>query len=308
MDCLWGTNEAKAEEKAVPDVGSRKACRGKRFRAEVNPCQSWFHVQDPVNQRVLDVPASFAPASCKTFLWKVLYSGTCIGTMIWAMIASTPYFYFAYLTNWGVLWCTLYSAMSVLNSVMATHTPQPAEDKSVGLRIRLTWILFTLGSHGSAAATLLFWPLIYDPATTNVTYLTVAPHGVLLILTCFDGFYVNRIPLRWMHYCGIVLPMNICYLLWSVIHDRLDIGNPNNSDNDPTTNDDAIYPNVLEWNYDWQKALLWSVLSIVVVGPVIFSILWNISLGFCSKDTRKYVPTEQPKEDVEEGIFAMWLK
>lgn len=307
--------DTSSQRMAVPAAASTKipSC-GKRFCAEINPCQSWFHVTDPVNGRVLDIPESFAPASCYVFFWKLLYCTACIGSMVWAMIDSSPYFYFAYLTNWGVLWCCLYSIFSVLNTVMASRTGQPAPDKAVGTRIRMTWIFFTLAVHFSAVATLLFWPLIYDPGTTDLQYTTVAPHGVLLALTIMDGFYFNRIPLRWMHYIGVVLPVDILYLIWSVIHSALDIGNPDNNDTDPTTNDDAIYVGVLEWNDDWQTALIWSVIAMFVVGPLIFLVLWIISTGCCCrKDIRKYVDTVDPEDDrptvydVEEGsVFAKW--
>jgi hypothetical protein len=318
-----GNEDESVPDYIVPDVDSssqqlivpiiQKASCSKRFRAEINPCQSWFHVKDPINGRVLDIPESFAPGSCTVFFWKVLYSGACIGTLVWAMIDSTPYFYFAYLTSWGVLWCCLYSLMSVLNTVMAARTPQPAADRSVGLRIRLTWILFSLASHTSSVATLLYWPLVFDPSTTDVTYLHMAPHGILFLLTCFDGFYVNRIPLRWMFWYGFLLPFDILYIIWSVIHDLLDLGNPDYSDNDPTTNDDALYVGVLEWNYDWQKALIWSIVTVFVVGPIMYGILWTISTGCCCKDTRKYIDSVDPTDDrptvddVEEGsIFAKW--
>lgn len=304
---MRSTNKNSNSTKQAPECG-------KHFCSEINPCQSWFHVKDPIHGRVLDIPESFAPASGYAFLWKVVYCGTCIGTMIWALIdTNSPEFYFAYFTNWGVLWCCLYSFLSVLNTVLASRTGQPAADKSVGLRIRLTWIFLTIAAHGSLTASFLYWPLVFEPGVTNVTYLAIAPHGILLVLTLVDGFYVNRIPLRWMHYLGVTLPLDLAYALWSYLHSALDIGNPDRNDADPSTNDDALYENVLEWNEEWQTALTWAVVTMLVIGPVLFSLLWTLSTGGCCKDSRKYVDDVDPTDDrptvydVEEGsVFAKW--
>jgi hypothetical protein len=292
----------------------KPTCR-KRFCAEIDPRQNWFHVKDPVNGRVLDIPESFAPASCPAFVWKFFYCAGCIATMAYTMIESTDVaFYFAFLTNIGVLFTVLYSILSVLNTILASRTGQPSPDQPVGLRIRLTWILFTDAAHFSFVATLLFWPLVFDPGNTDVTYETVGPHGVLFILTCIDGFYVNRIPFRLMHWYGFVLPLDLAYLVWTILQSFLGIKNPE-QDNDPTTNDDAIYT-VLDWKHDWQTALFWSLMTLFVIGPILFILLWLVSTGSCcccKKDPRKYVDSVDPTDtrptvdDVEEGsIFAHW--
>ena len=299
-----------ASRAVIPD--EKPACR-KRFCAEIDPRQNWFHVKAPVNNRVLDIPESFAPASCLAFVWKFFYCAGCIATMAYTMIESTEVsFYFAFLTNIGVLFCVLYSILSVLNTILASRTGQPAI--SVGPRIRLTWILFTIAAHFSFVATLLFWPLVFDPSDTDVSYVQVGPHGVLLIATCFDGLFVNRIPLRLMHWYGFLLPLDIAYLVWSILQSFLGIENPA-TDNDPTTNDDAIYT-VLDWKNEWQTALFWSLMTLFVIGPILFIVLWLVSTGLCccsSKDPRKYVDSVDPTDnrptvdDVEEGsIFAQW--
>jgi hypothetical protein len=305
-DVDTSSHRLSAADSHQPQVGSH-------FRSEINPCQTWFHVQDPVNGRVLDIPETFAPASGYAFLWKASFLSMCVFTLIWCMMhTADPKFYFAYFTNWGLLWCNLYAFMSVLNTVLASRTGQPAADKSVGCRIRLTWILLTAATHNSAMASILFWPLVFDP-DKDLKYATIAPHGVLILLAMVDGFYVNRIPLRWMHYFGVALPIDLLFTLWSYIHAVLEIGNPDNNDNDPTTNDDALYPNVLEWNHDWQTALVWAVAAMFIIGPVVFGLLWLLSTGCFCKDTRRYVDDVDPTDDrptvydVEEGsVFAKW--
>jgi hypothetical protein len=282
---------------AVQDVLPHKPQVGAHFRSEINPCQSWFHVQDPVNGRVLDIPATFAPASVNAFLWKVTLLSICVFTLIWCNIhGGDPDFYTAYFTNWGVLWCIMYAFMSVLNTVLASQTEQPAADKPVGCRIRWTWILLTAATHNTATASILYWPVIFD-RESHTTYATVAPHGFLTLLVMVDGWYVNRIPLRWMHYFGVALPIDILYAVWSGLHDVLKIGNPDNNDTDPTTNDDAIYETVLEWNHHWTTTLACTVFAMFFIGPIVFGLLWLLSTGCCCKDTRRYVDDVDPTDD-----------
>jgi hypothetical protein len=281
---------------------------GPHFRSEINPCQSWFHVKDPVNGRLSNIPETFAPASGYAFLCKVTFLSICVLTLIWCNIhGGDPGFYFAYFTNWGVLWCNVYACMSLLNTVLASRTEQPAADKPVGCRIRLTWILLTAAAHNTAMASILFWPVVFD-RENHTTYATVAPHGFLTLLVMADGSYVNRIPLRWMHYFGVALPIALLFTLWSYLHDVLKIGNPDNNDSDPTTNDDAIYENVLEWNHHWTTALTCTVVAMFFLGPIVFGLLWLLSTGCCCcNDTRRYVDDVDPTDDrptvydVEEG-------
>jgi hypothetical protein len=263
----------------------------------------------------MDVPESFAPASCKAFLWKVAAAALAISTLTYGFIDEDASFYMAYLTNWALAMSCCYFVMSILNTVLASRTPQP--DHTVGWRIMLTWILFTIAAHTEVVVVILYWPLIYDD-TSDLDYVNIMSHGGVLLLVLIDGFFVNRIPMRWMHWYGMVLPFDALYIIWSVIHSYTDIGNPDNQDNDPTTNDDAIYQDVLEWQDDWRKALFWSVMTMFVLGPAVFLFLWLVSFyGWplcCGKDKRKYIDSfrdetdDRPTvNDVEEGsIFAKW--
>ena len=297
---------------------------GRRFCSEINPCQGrWFHVKDPVNGRIIDIPESFAPASCNALLYKLFYCALCVGTIVYTIIEYeyNKGFYFAYLTYWGAIFCCFYSILSLFNTVFASRTGQPSPDGTVSCRIRTTWVLFALAAQTSFVTMILFWALQFDPNDT-IVYSTIVPHGVLFLFTVIDGMYVNRIPLRLMHWYGFLLPFDIAYIVWTLIQSFFEIDNPD-FDTDPITNDDAIYPGVIEWSNDWTTALFWSLITVFVIGPLLYIVLWTMSFGnLCclrcgskatGTDSRKYVDSVDPYDtrptvaDVEEGsIFAGW--
>ena len=294
-----------------PSDDPAKASCCKRLASELNPCQPWFLVNDKVTGRTLDIPESFAPASCYAFLWKLFATAGAILTLTWGLVRSDhPNFYFAYLTTWGVSFVVIYMVFSIFNTVFAARTPQP--EVSVGWRIRATWFMGTLGTHMTVITCLLYWLLIYDPEKHDIHPVTVLDHGGVLVLIGIDTMFVNRIPFRWQHYYGIIV-VDLCFVIWSLIHAYgTDIGNPNNSDNDPETNDDAIYQGVLEWEDDWVKALTYCIVITFVVGPLVMLLLWCLSNGICN-DRRRYVDSVDERDqrptvnDVEEGsIFAKW--
>ena len=98
-------------------------------------------------------------ASCRSDVFPI---AGCIATMTYTMIKSPDgTIYFAYLTYIGVL----YSILSVLCTIMVPRSGQPTPDQSVGPRIRLTWILYTV-MHFGFVAMLLLWPLVFNPSDT----------------------------------------------------------------------------------------------------------------------------------------------
>ena len=108
-------------------------------------------------------------------------------------------------------------------------------------------------------------------------------------------------------------------MTWTVIQSDLVLGlhNPNSynetvgggdADNTTTTGDgDAIYP-ALSWSEDWQKALMYSAVIVFGISPLIYTILWLLSLyGFCwlvccckNNDQRRYVDSHLDKIRLDE--------
>lgn len=304
------------EEKDIPMERAPASHRNplftlRRFWSELCCCQSWFHLSERVNQRELDIPESFAPYSFLAFLWKCVLAGTCVGTMTYTFLdAQHPEYVLAFLTQWAALAATLYSIMSVINTIFAARTPQP-HSETTGFRIRLTWVLFELAIHLGSCASLLFWVFLFDK-DEHVEYLELATHGGLLILVLFDGFYVNRIPLRWMHYFGIILPIEVLYGVWTYVHHVTDIGNPNLDMEGSNGNDNALYPDVVQWDDGWEEPLAYVLVIVLAVGPILFSVLWCVGNGLlCCHDTRRYfddpVIDEDGRptvDDVQEGTLT----
>ena len=261
---------------------------------ECLPCQPWFSVEEPSTERKLDVPATFGPVTALSFLGKVCTCGYIVLTQVMAWEASPYlYFYYAYYTSWSLFFATLYAVFSFLNSMC--QIPQPVDGRVQG-RGKITWIVFNLAVFGQGLSTLVYWALVHDYGR-QVEYLEVATHGLVFAVVCIDGFVISRIPLRWMH---IWLGWTVlgCFLLWTIVHEALGIGNPNEQDNDPETNDDAIYSS-LSWNEEnaRQSAVLAGIMLLVVT-PALFCILRSLSVwnacGCCcggqDTDRRRYIP------------------
>ena len=284
----------------------------RRFKSEFNPCSPWFSVSDKATGRTLDIPESFAPASCYAFVWKLACTAIAILTLAWQFVGDIAYFVLAYFTNWGVTFVCIYFILNTLNTVCASRTLQPtSKNASVGCRIRITWLMYAIGVHSTAGATFFYWVFLFDPSDPDWTFTNLSAHGGLLLLMIIDGMFVNRIPLRWQHWY-VVLLINIAYVGWTLIHAfLLDVGNPYNEDNDPETNDDAIY-DVVVWKDDWKAALTYSCINCFVLSPLLYLVLWCLTNGVCW-DRRKLVESVDDQDqrptvdDVQEGsVFAKW--
>jgi hypothetical protein len=146
-------------------------------------------------------------------------------------------FWYAYLTHWGQMVTFLYFEMSV-STVILFHVVQ---EEPLNFMTRFTWGIFTAIVTAESMIMLLYWTLEYQDG--EMKYTNFMKHGGFLLLLWIDGFVINRIPIRfkqivWAHLFFIL------YLLWSIIHSVSRIGNPYRNDNDPTTDDDAIYSSV----------------------------------------------------------------
>jgi hypothetical protein len=303
---------------------------GRRFRSELYCCQPWFQTTEPVNQRELDMARSFAPCSMGAFVWKCAFCGIGVGTMTHEFLQTPhPAFQWAYLTQWATVMYTLYSVMSVLNTICSAATAARTTTTVAanamtpgGFRLRLTWVLFELAVHLGATVTLLYWYEMFKPtihfehveftaSTIRLDYRSVATHGGLYALVLVDGFWVNRIPLRWMHYFGIILPLEALYALWTYLQYQFQIGNPNTKSNAGDTagssndtnidNDDALYPGILQWGDGWQEPLVYILVMVLAVGPVLFGLCWCISNGnLAGRDRRRYLDEPAFNGDDEE--------
>lgn len=281
----------------------------KRFVAELNPFQPWFAVSERATSRKIDIPESFAPATCRAFLFKSASLGLAVATMVYGIVAAQQKeYYFAYFVHWALLLSCLYFASSFSNTVLASRTPQPPD--TAGCRIRTTWVLFEMAMHTELLSVIVFWLFQYQPGVTPMTFLSVVPHSVIAFLVFVDGNIVNRIPVRWTHWYGFVLPLEMLYVGWTVVYDLI-VANSAGAG----AENESLYDS-LSWKEDWQRALIVSVIALFGVGPALYLLMWIISAYylpcFCAYnrhvyiDSNNYNPTDARSEVGEESIFGRW--
>lgn len=232
----------------------------------------------------MDFEKAFSPQGYKVVLWKASCTLCCLVSVVYGSInaAGGSRYFFIYLSNLSVVMALAYMALSSSNSIHPVAIDIPVtvnEQRTEGnhvpsTRIRLTWVAFELATVMGWSATILYWLLIYDGDVPEFD--TILKHGVDVFLVSIDGFVVNRIPFRLPHFLGFIVPVEILYLLWTVIYAFAGISNPDYLDDDTLTNNEVIYK-VLDWKYDWGKSLILGCVCVFGLGGLICMIMWIIS-------------------------------
>jgi hypothetical protein len=280
-------------EQKVPAEIEKPSC-SRLLQAESR--LSFFSIQqsnyyDDDDERVIDVPQSFAPHTKFSVCSKGLIFTWSIQVLIQTIVMedSPRRFFLAYLTHWTLVVSLAYLLASLLLSTCFCCTPhQPhcllnnPQDDGIVLSlphwsVRLTWGLFSIAATAQMNITFLFWMVEYDPDFYSVTYTTIMRHGGIMILVILEGLVINRIPVRLKQ---MVLPVvfSATYMLWTLIHDFCTtIGNPQRHDNDPATDDDAIYHS-LSWENRPGSSLLMALFGVLVLVPSLYLLLWCMSM------------------------------
>ena len=195
----------------------------------------------------------------------------------------------AYLTHWGLLFAVIYEICSAWNTLTAARSAtSPLTAQSVA--VKMTWVMFALAAHAEALLSVLWWACKsgFASFTRTLTFLDVTPHLIIALVVWFDGLVVNRIPVRWKHWFGFVLPLETLYAFWTLVHYLTNIGNPD------TDQYDAIYKSI-SWEHDWVECLATLVINVFVFGPFIYAVLWLCSAYtipcICYQNSRRYRKT-----------------
>ena len=120
----------------------------------------------------------------------------------------------------------------------------------------------------------------------------IGPHGVTLLAEYIDGFWLNRIPIRFKHGYITVLPITVLYSLWVYLQAAVldTVNNPNS-----TTDDDLIYEEI-DWD-EFTESLMYAVILVFGIGPCVQIVLFLVSLYhipcLCMKDRRLYMDSEE---------------
>lgn len=271
-----------------------------RCRPSFRAVDKIYKTDGSLEVKIIDVAASFSPPSSAggsgstharlaVALWKLAVVG-----IHWYSLAieffREPYpFYFAFLTNWGLILSMVYSHLSLANSLFPIENrderkqTNDADEGLVSFRVRLTWAFFFLGAWLQMVVTVLYWALIYDGGPSE-TY-NILAHGVVFVLVWIDGLVVNRIPVRMRHWLELGFPFLLLYTGWTVLQARvLDLSNPYHDYY-------LIYP-ILDW-----KDSPWFTLGLVsglmlVFSPIVQVLLWGASLL-----GRRYVDGSTPADN-----------
>lgn len=226
------------------------------------------------NNRVLDIKQTFCkdPAKISITLKVLLFLFVTSITVMSIFDYTAKEFWLAYLTNWGWTFTTLYFLFSLLSSLrISCSTGENAQN--AGFLVNTTWALYATALTGEIIIAILFWSLEFEPE--DLSYISLMVHGGGIPLILFDGMILNRVPLRAKQ---LLFPELMCfgYLIWSVTHSILGIGNPNKNDGSDdgdleSNDDDAIYT-VMSWKNNTTFAVILSVALLLVIIPGIFFI------------------------------------
>lgn len=191
------------------------------------------------------------------------------------------------MTNWMLFAGSVYFFMSVWHTLFGASQPYKRVSSPV---VKFTWLVYSFSSHFSFLVAIFWWLYIYERGVTPIDWLTFCPHTIIPFTITFDGLNVNRIPLRWQHYIGFVIPMECLYVFWTWIqNDVAEIDNPNILVN--TTDDDAIYE-AYNWEEKGVNPLKFSAIGIFGFGPFIWFLEWMFSqywlMCCCLGDRRLY--------------------
>jgi len=242
---------------------------------------SMFDLSDPDTSsdgnKFMDVEETFAPRPHLFFVGaKFAMAIWLFASLVVSILQNEPYFgfWFAYLSSWGLVVTVLYAICSFISAaLLAYHPPQQQKRKEltgkVGMLLKITWALFAVAFPAELCITLLFWVLIFDG---SFNYSTFMLHGISWVIIGIEGILISRVSLRMKQFVFIEF-FSVCYLVWSVLHSVLNVGNPwytNKGENDP------IY-GFVDWTNDTGSAVGLAVGLLFVGVPIAFLLCRAIS-------------------------------
>jgi hypothetical protein len=249
-----------------------------------------FRVEE-ADGKLIDLNASFAPrpAWISVFIKFILFAAAA-AIMADGLLDTTPTFlYFAYLTNWSLIVTLLYFFFSM---IVTLYPPFITGTNNPPFLIKFTWMLFAVAAPAELTVTVLYWGLEFSGDFSEMIYRDLMTHGVFTILLFWEGFSVNRIPIRisqqWFFFLYITL-----YLSWTLLNDYFEIA-------DPASLDDGLIYTILSWIEEPVERKIVAAFALFFAVPLAFAIVWLLSLfSFpCSFNARnrKYLDREQARE------------
>lgn len=260
---------------------------------------------ETTSEKVLDVEETFAPRPHLIYLVvKLIFAIWLMATMIISILEYAPYygFWFAYLSSWGLVFTVMYQLCSFMCAALLAYNNkrrhlegmnQIGQMKGcIGILLKITWSLFAVAFPAGLVIAVLFWVLVFKG---RLAYTTFMLHGVAWIVMGVDGIIINRIPMRMKQFILYEL-FAIFYLIWSVLHSALNVGNPWNDDEE----DDGTIYKVMDWKNNLGFTLGLALGLLLIGNPIAFLLCRAISrslpLRCCNDDARQAFNDEESLE------------
>lgn len=245
-----------------------------RYYKELTEQFDPFHIQE-IDGKYVDVRDTFTP---RPKWWTVPLK---LIILIWTttvfvdgfMATGPSFFYFATFAHLSLVVTLAYLICSFLCNILRSPsktTDQYSDGKDFfpSVWLQLTWVLFAIAAPSQVLSALIFWCTEFPFQTFDLQGSLIL-YGTIWILLLAEGFWVNRVPLRVNHQ-WYFLGFYFLFLLWSLIHSYLGIGNP-------LEVNDVLYP-FLQWNESPWFTVLYSMISLLIVAPLVFWFVWKLSL------------------------------
>lgn len=167
-----------------------------------------------------------------------------------------------FLTHWTVLFQCVYLGLSFLSSLLG------------GPRwlVNFTWLQYSLAVVFGLIVVLMFWILEYDPVNFALHYWQFFAHGGSFLITFFDGYFINRTPMRLKH-CLYLQLWGCIFVGWTILFTVAGFDNPFKDDDESQ----ALYK-ILDWEENPTLAGIVSAVVILVALPLFGNLLWGVTL------------------------------
>lgn len=250
------------------------------FRKEFSSAVPWFHDGPDPNGKTIDLDRSFCIGEYSSWglvLLKLALFGLEVATLVVGWTSYThPHWFMSYVSHLTVLYSCVYVGLSLL-SAFFRETPL--------WLVKATWVMYSVAAVQGIMVILLFWLTEYGPEFT-LTYFLIMAHGVTCMVVIFDGFVINRIPVRLKH-CVFVVLFGALFVGWTIVQSLVPVDNPW-KDGDESN---ALYK-ILDWDDSPLQAAIVGAGVVFVTFPLWTMVLWGLSLS-----GRRYLPDEKASQD-----------
>jgi hypothetical protein len=228
-NCVGSNSE---KQPLIKKIGGHKKNEGGGVLQEDIEGEAWTDV--PKRSCVI-LPGSTYACPWDVIFWRIALFVTMSLITTWSIYAhsqgtdddhpDTPlkktdaYFWFIYLTHWGLMVQTLYFIMALCTLLAAVVAQEPdfkRVDNEKPWYMSLTFGLQAIVLPVSCLITVAYWTIVFNPKTDTVKPLSLATHGGQFVLALVD-FILGQQPL----FCAKVLyPIFFClsYAVFTAIY------------------------------------------------------------------------------------------